>query len=126
MVTFSSGEKKLFIGTVVFNITFNGLCLIVALHNILRYVCKPRHSKFLINIFYAFIVAALSSKIAHDFYMLIEREKIYTENEVDYLENFLLLTSMLEDGLYIIYILMTFHLTLAIMLVFGQIDEKKN
>ena len=43
MGAFSDDEKKLFVGTLVFNITFDSICLIVAIHNVIRYVCKPRN-----------------------------------------------------------------------------------
>ena len=70
MGSFSDDEKKLFVGTLVFNITFDTICLIIAFHNVIRYVCKPRNQKSLINIFYSLIVIALISKICHDAYLL--------------------------------------------------------
>ena len=125
MVTFSNEEKKLFVYTVIFNISFNSICMLVALHNIFRFVCKAGNSKLLINIFYTFIVTALAAKIFNDADLFVQREKVYRDNGIDIEDRLLLLISLFEDGLYIIYILMTQHLTLAIMFVFGQIDERQ-
>lgn len=125
MVTFSSEEKKLYVYTVIFNISFNSICMLFAMHNIFRFVCRAGNSKLLINIFYGFIVSALAAKIFNGVALFVQREKVYQENGIEIEDRLLLVISLFEDGLYIIYILMTQHLTLAIMYVFGQIDERQ-
>ena len=108
MVAFTSGEKSLFVGTVCFNIVLNTVSLLVAIHNTIMYVCRPRHRKFLINMFYMFIITALSFKILHDVYLLYNRQKIYNGIDLEYEEKLLYLVGLLEDCLYISYILMTY------------------
>ena len=83
MVTFSSEEKKLFVYTVIFNISFNSICMLFAMHNILRFVCRAGNSKLLINIFYSFIVSALAAKIFNGVALLVQREKVYQKNGIE-------------------------------------------
>ena len=55
-----------------------------------------------------FIITALSFKILHDVYLLYNRQKIYNGIDLEYEEKLLYLVGLLEDCLYISYILMTY------------------
>ena len=77
MGSFTTEQQRVFVGTLVFNIAFNTVCLLVAIHNTIMYVCRPRHRKFLINLFYVIIIASLGFKIFHDSFLLMNRHNIY-------------------------------------------------
>ena len=108
MVHFSTESRRFFMAIIAFDTCLNAIALLVALHNTIRYLCRPRSNKLLINLFYFFILTALISKITHAAYMMVERDNIFIGHGNDYEELFLYVCFLLEDCVFLAFILMMY------------------
>ena len=77
MVYFNEESRKVYTGVIIFILVLHSFSMIVAIHNIIMYLCKARNSKLLINLFYFLIVIALGAKLAEGIYLLVERDNVF-------------------------------------------------
>ena len=124
MVRFTEETRIFYTFVLIISLILDVLCILAAFHNIIRYLCRPRKNRMLINIFYLFIIMALLAKILLIVYLLwIDKDEDFLRVGNAKLEEFLFIDSALEDCLCIVFVIMLYQLTLAIQQMFGSINE---
>ena len=71
MVKFTDTSIRVYMTVLIFTLALNAFLLLIAFHNTIKYLCRPRSNKLLINLFYFFIITAFILKCTADVYMII-------------------------------------------------------
>ena len=77
MVNFTTESRRVLTAVNIINISLYTISLLIALHNTIKYLCKPRSNKLLINSFYFIMITALIFSILNCIYMLVESDNIF-------------------------------------------------